>query len=480
MALLSSGLFALLKTKVAAWRRTFKTPATEADHDSLLLAWSTAIIEYLNSNTFSGSDPGLVPTSLSEGKFLRDDGSWQTSVGGTGETNTGSNVGAAGVGTYDSKSLFDLRFRKIDVASNKVTTVLNGQKIDIDVVPSNFTGIPQSGVTNLSSDLALKAPLASPALTGDPTAPTPATSDNDTSIATTAHVHAALAALIPAAGVRGLYGDAVDGNVTIVSGTTTLTRTMYYGDLTIDVGGILECDGYVIYVRGTLTNNGTIRRLAAAGNHGNVSSGSGGTTTTASTRPLGNAANGGTGGIQSGAAGTNASQGVRSTAADGGAGGASNQASYVAGAGGTVAAMSATNGDVRDSISASRGVTISGNGVDTIYGGAGGGGGAGAAASGDGSGGGGGAGGLVMVIVARVIINTSGAIEAKGGAGGNGTGILGAGGGGGGGGGTVFLVSESFTGTAASVIGGIAGSGTGTGVAGSNGAAGNVVGPLRA
>jgi hypothetical protein len=35
-----------------------------------------------------------------------------------------------------------------------------------------------------------KAPLASPALTGDPTAPTPATSDNDTSIATTAFVQA--------------------------------------------------------------------------------------------------------------------------------------------------------------------------------------------------------------------------------------------------------------------------------------------------
>jgi hypothetical protein len=34
------------------------------------------------------------------------------------------------------------------------------------------------------------APLASPALTGDPTAPTPATSDNDTSIATTAFVKA--------------------------------------------------------------------------------------------------------------------------------------------------------------------------------------------------------------------------------------------------------------------------------------------------
>lgn len=37
---------------------------------------------------------------------------------------------------------------------------------------------------------ALKAPLASPTFTGDPKAPTPSTSDNDTSVATTAHVKA--------------------------------------------------------------------------------------------------------------------------------------------------------------------------------------------------------------------------------------------------------------------------------------------------
>src|SRR5690606_13496310 len=45
--------------------------------------------------------------------------------------------------------------------------------------------------TTMANALALKAPLASPALTGNPTAPTPAAEDNDTSIATTAHVKAA-------------------------------------------------------------------------------------------------------------------------------------------------------------------------------------------------------------------------------------------------------------------------------------------------
>lgn len=56
---------------------------------------------------------------------------------------------------------------------------------------SDAITIAQSQVTSLTTDLAAKAPLASPALTGNPTAPTPAVGDNDTSIATTAFVTAA-------------------------------------------------------------------------------------------------------------------------------------------------------------------------------------------------------------------------------------------------------------------------------------------------
>ncbi|MFA6731003.1 MAG: hypothetical protein WCR95_08430, partial [Eubacteriales bacterium] len=55
-----------------------------------------------------------------------------------------------------------------------------------------ITAIPQSVVTGLTTDLAGKAPLASPALTGTPTAPTASAGTNTTQLATTAFVKTAV------------------------------------------------------------------------------------------------------------------------------------------------------------------------------------------------------------------------------------------------------------------------------------------------
>jgi hypothetical protein len=55
--------------------------------------------------------------------------------------------------------------------------------------------IPESGVTGLVADLAAKAPLASPALTGTPTSTTPGTADSSTRLATTSYVQAQTVAL---------------------------------------------------------------------------------------------------------------------------------------------------------------------------------------------------------------------------------------------------------------------------------------------
>jgi hypothetical protein len=68
--------------------------------------------------------------------------------------------------------------------------------------------ITQSGVTNLESDLDLKAPKDNPIFTGNPRAPTPSPGDNDTSIATTAFVQSTSAGLFPSGTIaQYLRGD---------------------------------------------------------------------------------------------------------------------------------------------------------------------------------------------------------------------------------------------------------------------------------
>lgn len=61
-------------------------------------------------------------------------------VAAGGENNTGSNVGTDGVGVFDGKVVFDLQFRHIAPASNKVTVTLDAgdNDIDIDIVEANI------------------------------------------------------------------------------------------------------------------------------------------------------------------------------------------------------------------------------------------------------------------------------------------------------------------------------------------------------
>jgi hypothetical protein len=58
-------------------------------------------------------------------------------------------------------------------------------------------------------------------------------------------------------GNDAIYGQGTDGDVTI-TGNTTLTSDKYYNNLTVNVGVTLTCSGYKIFVKNTLTLNGTI------------------------------------------------------------------------------------------------------------------------------------------------------------------------------------------------------------------------------
>lgn len=285
-------------------------------------------------------------------------------------------------------------------------------------------------------------------------------------------------------------GDGSDGNVTIAAGTTTLTRNMYYNNLTIT--GTLVTAGYIVYVKGTLSGAGTIRPSATpnvGGTGGNGSGGTGGTAGTGATAQ-GNyftskaGASGGTGANSGnpggvGTSGNNATSAIGVAGVSGGQGGTSPLgANAAAGGGGTVTAPNFKVGIISS-------LTLAGldsaSAALSIYkddGGSGGGGGGSGTSSthaiaGGGGGGGGESGGIVM-IVANAWTGTF-TIAAPGGAGGQGgNGVTnvevgGAGGGGAGGSGgvsLVFYVTKTWTGSYS-----LAG-GTG-GISGASGNAGN-------
>ena len=100
--------------------------------------------------------------------------------------------------------------------------------------------------TTVTNSLALKAPLASPALTGTPTAPTAAADTNTTQIATTAYVQTEVADYLPLAGGT-LTGDVALGANSITTSSnptldTELARKAYVDTMLPLSGGTMTGD----------------------------------------------------------------------------------------------------------------------------------------------------------------------------------------------------------------------------------------------
>lgn len=227
--------------------------------------------------------------------------------------------------------------------------------------------------------------------------------------------------LLKAPRVEILFGNGMDGDVTI-SSNTTLTRDMYYNNLTINSGRTLKTNGYKIFVKGTLINNGTIDNSGENG-------GNGGFDTT------GRGGKGGVGGGDGGDGHASSSNngGNATGGGSGGRGGAySSSTSYPSYGHGGIAEFTMSHRASFELLHNLYDVTIGGGG-----------GGGGGQSSGTVGGGGGGGGGGRIHIYAKEIIN-NGYIRADGGNGGNGYDTRG-GGGGGGGGGFVLLVYQNAT-----------------------------------
>lgn len=173
----------------------------------------------LGAGALAAGEKGAVPTppASAVALFLRHDGSWVPTPSTMGGTVTSVNVQAPAAGITVSggpvtvSGTIVLEFTN-DLAALEALTgtgwarrtgddtwaLATPTAADVGAAPS-VHGHAIADVTGLQVALDSKAPLASPALTGTPTAPTAVAGTNTTQLATTAFVRAEVAALVDAA-----------------------------------------------------------------------------------------------------------------------------------------------------------------------------------------------------------------------------------------------------------------------------------------
>ena len=259
------------------------------------------------------------------------------------------------------------------------------------------------------------------------------------------------------------FGSGVDGDVT-VSSSISLSRDMYYNNLTVTSAGTLNPSGYRIFVKNTLT----VQAGATISRNGNAGDSDG--------TPGGPLSSGTLGGSMGGGFGSSG-DGDSSSSALGGNGGSGGAGSSSAGGAGGISQNTETSGGLNygasfSSILRGSGITLS----TRIVGGAGGAGGGQGNFSKDGAGGG--SGGGVILIIAKYILAEAGSfLSCIGGDGGNSGGSESGGGGGGGGGCQIIFTDSPLSDLnwTTSVLKGSGGSGDAPGgLAGSSGVSGQV------
>lgn len=231
---------------------------------------------------------------------------------------------------------------------------------------------------------------------------------------------------------RSFFGDGSDGNLVLNGPGLTLSRDMYYENLTVDGSSVIQTNGYRIFVRNTLGIDGFVAAFTANGNTPNA-----GLSIDESGAPgnvLGSGKDGGAGvGTGAGDDGVDTNR----WGSNGGLGGTGS-----GGAGGTNGAVVdlGTEQGIHDLISATAAILHPSLVLEGGAGGGQGGGDGSSLAGGRGAGGG----GVLMIAAYRIqVAYTTGDkyFEAKGGVGENSVGDN-TGAGGGGGGGTAVLLSH--------------------------------------
>lgn len=290
------------------------------------------------------------------------------------------------------------------------------------------------------------------------------------------------------------FGDGSDGDVTLsTGGTTTLTRDMYYNNLTIShASRVVESAGFRIFVAGTLTmvSGATIQNNGDDAPDDDQAGAEGAPTRYSDPINLQSSFLGGGDGadapVTTNTAGTQADPVLFRLGGAGGAGGddGAGNAGGAAQTGSLTAPerggwrhfprcvelrMPVMTGDTLEEILLGGGVGGSSGGND-------------GAGGGTHAGSGGGGGGVVCICARRAVLAAGAIIRANGGDGGDafnapGSGGTGSGGGGGGGGGVVVFICRDLQDSGATIeaVGGTGGAGDDTGVAGDDGEDGLVL-----
>ena len=151
---------------------------------------------YTKATNFASKDalPSGNPAKVVNGTEIDDEfNAIQTAVNTKADLNaptfTGVPIAPTAAPATNTTQIATTAYTTAAVAA--IPDTLGGQTSAYHLDRTNHTGAQaQSTVTDLVTDLAAKAPLASPSLTGTPTAPTVSiASDSSTKVATTAFVH---------------------------------------------------------------------------------------------------------------------------------------------------------------------------------------------------------------------------------------------------------------------------------------------------